>query len=1349
MKKTISKTLTTTAIASGLLVFASEPAHAACTSSSEGGTTTFICTGTDAGISRGNADLVGADTGLTIQLGNGVVNSDITTIGVNGLLTASGDLTIIQNSNGGGQSGITSTVGDALVASSNGRIIIDIDGVVTTTSGNAIRTAGTGTSRVTIRDTAAITGGIFGGAGGGNRLILDANSNVLTLNSIISGFSTVGKTGEGTVVLGGANTYTGLTTISDGTLSLLSSSEILADILNDATLISAGRIQGNIVNNSGSNVTVTASGRVEGTINNAGQLTNNGGVLATVNNNNGVFDQSDGVTDTVNNTAIARLSGGNITTLNNVSGGFAASGGTVTTATITGGTVVNDGGQFGTVATESGATFLQSEGQTMTLNNNGIGRIAGGVIAMLNNDNPNFFANNNDGSFTATGGRVMMTTVVGGVVTNDGGIFDRVEVGRTSGDISNFVNRSGTTGTLINRVVTLIEGGTIDLFTNQTGIFTGRGGTVNAAVVAGGRVNNDGATFTAVSNNIGGEYNTISGMTGQLDNNGGEASISGGTITTLNNNTGNFTGTGGTVSTANVTNGSVTNNGTRFTTVNNSSSGTFVNSNGQTETLNNSAIAGIASGTISTLNNSNGSFTGTGGNVTAATITGGSVTNQGVAFGTVTNAAAGIFTNTSGNTASLTNAGTANIEGGTVGTLSNSGTVNASGGSINAATNAMGGVLNVTGPVTAGRLNNNGTANLNAGTLTVSGAATNSGILNGNGGSLTAGSLTNVATGQITGALNLSSGVDALINDGRITGSVAMGAGDDRLELRAGSGVTGSVDGGMGNDTLALALGGTEAAPVTAMLAPFTGFETLRNTNGVVSLSGNYAIGAVDVAGGRLIGTAGSTLTAQTVTIANGATYGSAGRVVGNIVNNGTLSPGASPGTMTVTGNVSLNAGSTTLFELTPTVSDQLLISGSLTIANGATLNLTGTRPLASGTVLDLIVADGGINGRFSTVNQSATVGGFVAQRANRIQLLGLFATNSAFTPQVNNTVTYVNDVLVAGQAGTALLNALPSLATSGSGTNSDAFARINPEAYASATQLGLENGIAVSKALRDVNRTRVESGPFTFAQGFGNWRRFAADAGIGTSRANTSNYGVVGGLGIGGERASIAAFIGYADGKQTLSAIGAETMADGVVAGITGGYSTENLQINASITYDAGKANTVRGLPGGGVSRAGYNLRSWTTDISLGYAIPVGSNWAVMPEVGLTHISTKRGAVSETGSAAFDLAVLNRETGATFVEGSLTVMGGRAEGAKTTPWLSIGVRHQADGDAVLATGGFKGVASTFTVAGADRRNTLLTTGIGVETKLSDNVSLNAGYRGEFGKDNAGHNATIGLKIGF
>jgi hypothetical protein len=139
----------------------------------------------------------------------------------------------------------------------------------------------------------------------------------------------------------------------------------------------------------------------------------------------------------------------------------------------------------------------------------------------------------------------------------------------------------------------------------------------------------------------------------------------------------------------------------------------------------------------------------------------------------------------------------------------------------------------------------------------------------------------------------------------------------------------------------------------------------------------------------------------------------------------------------------------------------------------------------------------------------------------------------------------------------------------------------------------------------------------------------------------------------------------------------------------------------------------------------------------------------ALMREIGAPHISTKRSTVTEGGSAAFDLAVLRRAAKATFVDAGLTLTGGWKAKAKAIPWLSLGLRHHAGGDAIAAVGGFKSAAATYVIPGAVRRDTLLTLGAGIEAKVSKGLSRNASYCGAYGKGNAGSNVSAGLKLAF
>ena len=73
------------------------------------------------------------------------------------------------------------------------------------------------------------------------------------------------------------------------------------------------------------------------------------------------------------------------------------------------------------------------------------------------------------------------------------------------------------------------------------------------------------------------------------------------------------------------------------------------------------------------------------------------------------------------------------------------------------------------------------------------------------------------------------------------------------------------------------------------------------------------------------------TATGSTITIASAGTLGGSG-TTGDIINNGTLAPGNSIGTLNVTGDVTMNSGSVLEIEVTGDgSSDKIIVSGTVT----------------------------------------------------------------------------------------------------------------------------------------------------------------------------------------------------------------------------------------------------------------------------------------------------------------------------------------------------------------------------------------------------------------------------------
>lgn len=573
------------------------------------------------------------------------------------------------------------------------------------------------------------------------------------------------------------------------------------------------------------------------------------------------------------------------------------------------------------------------------------------------------------------------------------------------------------------------------------------------------------------------------------------------------------------------------------------------------------------------------------------------------------------------------------------------------------------------------------------------------------------------------------------------TGTFTFGPANSRLTIAGG--FVGSVAGGAGMNTIEVS-GGSPAAPVS--FATISDVDVLRLSSGLATVSGRATLGSVALAGGRLIGLAGSTITAPAITVASGVTFGSAGTVNGNVTVAGTLSPGASPGTMTVNGNVALAGSSVSVFEITPTVSDKLVVNGNLSIAQGATLQIVAAQAVTPGQSLDLITASGGITGSFTNVVKPASLFGFVVQRDDTISLLGQFLNDVRYAPQVQGAIDYVNGVLVSGAASDALLAVVPELVTTSGASDQAAFARLTPEAYASAAQIAVEQGLELANVGRsDAFAPRRDGlGAYTFASALGSTRTLESST-QGTSQARTNGYGFLGGIGWGGEEWSLGAFVGYLDSRQTLATLGARTDLDAVVAGIHGRWSNGALGIKATVAYNGGNATTHRALPSGS-ARGDYDLEGWTADLSVDYAVSLGSDWTVRPSLGMTAIRTTREGGAETGGSAYALDVARERDHALFVDAGMTFQGGKAA---LRPYLALGVRYQVEGRTPHALAALGGGGFGLSAAGAPRAPVLATATVGSDLAVSSRLTLFGALSGEAGDADNRASGHVGLRFAF
>ncbi|MGD9635522.1 MAG: hypothetical protein AB7G28_14280 [Pirellulales bacterium] len=244
--------------------------------------------------------------------------------------------------------------------------------------------------------------------------------------------------------------------------------------------------------------------------------------------------------------------------------------------------------------------------------------------------------------------------------------------------------------------------------------------------------------------------------------------------------------------------------------------------------------------------------------------------------------------------------------------------------------------------------------------LRVAGAGSSSSILNvsGNGTAITQLSALQLGVSG-RGAMNLSEGASVTFHAG--TGEFQVGTSG---QLTLGESATVELVGGWFN------VQGT---------ADLSGSQSYIRAN-TISISGTMRI-----RGGS------NGIRAATITIASGGRLYAAsaadqvhGRIVGKVINQGTLIVGQSPGVLVIEGDYEQDAGATLQLEiggLTPaTQFDQLVVTGAATIGGALDLAIinsgSGFQLPSVGDQFTLLQADGGITGGFTNAAALRSVAG-------------------------------------------------------------------------------------------------------------------------------------------------------------------------------------------------------------------------------------------------------------------------------------------------------------------------------------------------------------------------------------
>ena len=721
----------------------------------------------------------------TLYSGGGTIDTNGQNITFNQMLQGAGGKTGVNSIPlaSGGSGYIGAPVVSITGGGGNGATAIATLNASGQVSGITITSAGTGyTSAPTIT--------LVGGGGTGASL----GSITTGTNAADGGLTLVNSTGTGTLILSGANTYTGPTTVTNGTLEagVASVANVSGAFGNNSAVTMANTAGAALTLTNGTTSYNTQIGSLAGGGTAGGNVTLGSATLTLAGTNTSAVAYSGIISGTG---SVTKIGAGTETFsyYNTYSGGTTVSGGTL---------ALNAGGSSGTV---QGAVTITS-GATLNLTNtNALGTSSGSQVTVLN-------INGGVVNNTTTGVEGMLTSfnLTGGTLSSTGtGVYNINPAGTGAPGITS--NASGTTSTI------------------SGGIDINGGGNLGIAVASGSTANNIDLLISGVISDTGALTKTGSGylnLTGQ-NTFTGNVTVSGGTL-----NVGITGSNSGSSSALGLANGGKTITVNPGATLNGTVNNWFGNgsaSNLPTITVNGGTLNTARYTALGALNLNGATMTASAtdsGNYQAFAFTG-NVTVGGSAPSTISSTNASITANTGGYHLGDTTNGTA---GSTLFTVASTGTANSPDlivsaplinqsndfGAKNGLSTNAGGLTKSGAGVMALTATNTytGATTVTAGTLLVTGStAAGSAVAVNNSGTILGG------TGTVAGTVNVGNG--AIISAGNsvqaVTGTLTTGA----LTLQTGSTFNALLASNSAYSTLSVT-GASATAPTSLSNAAFS-----------------------------------------------------------------------------------------------------------------------------------------------------------------------------------------------------------------------------------------------------------------------------------------------------------------------------------------------------------------------------------------------------------------------------------------------------------------------------------------------------------------------------------------------
>ncbi|MGO4670249.1 autotransporter-associated beta strand repeat-containing protein [Bosea sp. 2RAB26] len=603
--------------------------------------------------------------------------------------------------------------------------------------------------------------------------------------------------------------------------------------------------------------------------------------------------------------------------------------------------------------------------------------------------------------------------------------------------------------------------------------------------------------------------------------------------------------------------------------------------------------------------------------------------------------------------------------------------------------------------------------------------------------------------------------------------------------------------GAVGGGTLNTAAGVTTT--IGSALVDGIGTDLRKVGAGTLVLSGTSRYtGATLVSAGALI-VDGSIASSSDLTVAAGATLAGSGQLPSTTVN-GTLSPGNSPGMLTVNGNLVMGASSVYLAEIQGAIADRVNVTGIVSLAGTLQLAPLGGA-YAFSTPYTLLSAARGLGGTaFGTVDTTGTFGDGVATTVsytNNDVLLTL--TPKPLTPDPKppgspelGVKAPRNAVAVAAGIDRAVANggdpsslfgiynlpaaSIPAAVNSLSGeadtaapamanVASDQFLRVmlDPtamgrlgDAGAAGPGTAVFSGLVRKDADRPVGPSRLDMRFYSvWGSAYGSYGRTDGNVGIGSAKRTIDDAHLATGIDVRLQPGTIAG-VAVSGGKARASLPGVLGKVDAEVfqAGLYGVTQLGPVRLGGALSYARLDNDVSRSIPALGSSlSSSYATTAWSGRLQASAALLHWNGLSLSPLAAIQATRARSPAVIEAnwaGANAGALALARRSDITARSELGLqldadTVLGGVAiTGYARAAWAHY---FRRDADLTASLIGLPGASFSATGAQADRNSALLSTG--VMARLSERVSLGLNLDGELSANSTRLGGSAQLRVSF